>query len=150
MLPDRVSNPGPLTYESGPYRLRHVARLFKRRIGQFLLSVSFVHDLFPAFVFELSKIKGYKLVHQYSLRAETVRHKDYSSSIASFQGSCPQKLAFFRDRRHDRDPADCPGRKQNYADRRGRIVVVVVLLLLLRCCCFACTVNIYCHVGTVS
>ena len=29
MLPDRVSNPGPLTYESGrvPYRLRYAARL---------------------------------------------------------------------------------------------------------------------------
>ena len=27
MLPDRVSNPGPLTYESGAYRLRYAARL---------------------------------------------------------------------------------------------------------------------------
>ena len=26
MLPDRVSNPGPLTYESGAYRLRYAAR----------------------------------------------------------------------------------------------------------------------------
>ena len=27
MLPDRVSNPGPLTYESGAYRLHYAARL---------------------------------------------------------------------------------------------------------------------------
>ena len=27
MLPDRVSNPGPLTYESGSYRLCYAARL---------------------------------------------------------------------------------------------------------------------------
>ena len=27
MWPDRVSNPGPRTYESVPYRLRYVARL---------------------------------------------------------------------------------------------------------------------------
>ena len=27
MWPDRVSNPGPLTYESGAYRLRYAARL---------------------------------------------------------------------------------------------------------------------------
>ena len=26
MLPDQVSNPGPLTYESGAYRLRYAAR----------------------------------------------------------------------------------------------------------------------------
>ena len=26
MWPDRVSNPGPLTYESGAYRLRYAAR----------------------------------------------------------------------------------------------------------------------------
>ena len=26
MLPDRVSNPGHLTYESGAYRLRYAAR----------------------------------------------------------------------------------------------------------------------------
>ena len=26
MLLDRVSNPGPLTYESGAYRLRYAAR----------------------------------------------------------------------------------------------------------------------------
>ena len=32
MLPDRVSNPGPLTYESGalPIALRGPAKLFKR------------------------------------------------------------------------------------------------------------------------
>ena len=33
MLPDRVSNPGPLTYESGAYRLRYAARQkFKRAL----------------------------------------------------------------------------------------------------------------------
>ena len=26
MLPDRVSNPGPLTYQSGPYRLHYAAQ----------------------------------------------------------------------------------------------------------------------------
>ena len=28
MLPDQVLNPGPLTYESGVYRLRYAARLY--------------------------------------------------------------------------------------------------------------------------
>ena len=33
MWPDRVSNPGPLTYESGAYRLRYAARqIIKGRI----------------------------------------------------------------------------------------------------------------------
>ena len=32
MLPDRVSNPGSLTYESGPYRLRYAARQINRKL----------------------------------------------------------------------------------------------------------------------
>ena len=32
MLPDRVSNPGPLTYESVPYRLRKKKSRCKKRV----------------------------------------------------------------------------------------------------------------------
>ena len=35
MLPDRVSNPGPLTYESGAYRLRYAARRVGAGAGSF-------------------------------------------------------------------------------------------------------------------
>ena len=48
MLPDRVSNPGPLTYESGalPIALRGPAHNFKENIVYFYL-LKFLIKTFP-------------------------------------------------------------------------------------------------------
>ena len=39
MLPDWVSNPGPLTYESGAYRLRYAARQEYESLNTFIVDL---------------------------------------------------------------------------------------------------------------
>ena len=43
MLPDRVSNPGPLTYESVPYRLRYAARRQRVRCRGLIFGFTFIY-----------------------------------------------------------------------------------------------------------
>ena len=58
MLPDRVSNPGPLTYESGalPIALRGPARdqrIYSEKSKNFIGSVSYCRSSFSFFLFIL-------------------------------------------------------------------------------------------------
>ena len=59
MWPDRVSNPGPLTYESGAYRLRYEAWFWGRRFLKFFTIINVRHLGYvtcPGYFFFLKKL----------------------------------------------------------------------------------------------
>ena len=63
---ERVSNPGPLTYESGAYRLCYAARLSNR------IKIRYIYFIFNAEII--------KMTHTFILSPEILRNTDQNDS----------------------------------------------------------------------